>query len=126
MKPQIVSREEIIEEEGEQKQVTKWYFSKDRIHEINLENLIEDRVIDCEWLDEKKTTLLVNYKDWDYNELYALVSLDGKLLRNGIAWIEKYLEEQEVMIAMLTGWGLGMENRYYSMDESDQKLVVLK
>ncbi|KAA9338798.1 hypothetical protein [Adhaeribacter soli] len=125
MKPQIISREEIIEKDGNEDQVTRWYFSKDGIHEINLGNLLGERIMECDWLDEKETTLLVNYSDWASNSVYALVSQEGKVFRKSITFIEEYIEEHEVMIANIMGKSLGMENLHFNMDEDDRKVVVL-
>src|SRR5688572_7345788 len=125
MKPQIISREEIIVEEGKESQVTRWYFSQDGIHEINLGNLLDERVSDCQWLDKEQTILLVCYSDWDSTEMVALVSPQGIVYRTGIYCIEEYFEDLGQTIISIKGYGLGSEGGYYGLAEDDQRMALL-
>ncbi len=125
MKPQIISREELIVEEGTESRVTRWYFSKDGIHEINLGNLLDESISECKWLDKKQTTLLVNYSDWDSTEMVALISTQGIIYRRGIYSIEEHFEELGQTIISIRGYGLGSECGYYGLAEDEEKMALL-
>jgi hypothetical protein len=130
MKPQIISREEIIEENGKEEQATRLYFSQDGIHEINLRNLFKDQVGDCEvtecfWLDDKETILLVNYIDWSSSELWALVNTKGVILKKGLWSVESHNEEHGFSIVIMSGWGMGDERYEYNISDDDTRWAVL-
>ena len=120
MTPELVNRENA---EGE----TEYFLiSPELKKEIDLKTIIYEEIInDCNWLDEEETFLEVQYNDWDNNEMVALVSAGGELLRKGIKHVVEYIPTNRLFIIAQTGDSLGEERFDYMTDEDDHVYAVI-
>jgi hypothetical protein len=122
MKTIITSTEEIVDNET----VNIWRIDKnDGTILINLNKLIGEGISECRWQDEKQKILIVEYIDWDSNELIAIVTKDGQIIRKGIRSIEEYIDKYGVFIIIISGFGLGNEAPIYDLDEDDWKMAAI-
>ncbi|MDJ1497663.1 hypothetical protein QNI19_32285 [Cytophagaceae bacterium DM2B3-1] len=92
---------------------------------ITINQLFDDHIFDCQWLDEKQTYLKVFYTDWDSNELCAIVNPDGKIIRKGIRSLKGYIEKYQLFIVEMSGLAMGSEAINYLLSEFDWKMGVV-
>jgi len=122
MKAILTSKQEIINDN----EATVWYIDKgDGAILINLNKILVEDISECNWLSEKGKYILANYSDWDSTELIAIFKDDGQLIKKGISSIETFIEEKELFVINLSGYGLGGEASYYNLATYDWKMAVI-
>ena len=95
MKPQLIKRIEIIDNDEEKE---KWLIYRDNgAVIIDLEKKIDRHIIECSWIDEERKYIELFYSFMDY-EVFAIVNSWGNLICASLREITEYIEEEEAFI----------------------------
>ena len=122
MKTIITSTEEIVQNE----KVIIWRIEKnDGAILININKLIDEGISECRWQDEKQRFLIVEYNDWDSNELIAIVTKEGRIIKKGIRSIEFYVDSSELFIISITGSALDFDAIDYNLENDEWNMAVI-
>jgi hypothetical protein len=122
MKIEIEPKYEIIDDE----EVAIWkIYNQDGTLLVNLDLALNEGISECYWIDESRQFIIVEYYDWDTNELTAIVNRSGQIIRKGIYSIEEYLEKYKLFIIIIAGLGLADEAFEYNLAYDDTKMAVI-
>ena len=122
MKTIITSTEEIVQNE----KVIIWRIEKnDGAILININKLIDEGISECRWQDEKQKFLIVEYNDWDSNELIAIVTKEGRIIKKGIRSIEYFVDRYELFIITITGLALDFDAIEYNLENDEWNMAVI-
>ena len=122
MRIEIEPKYEIIDDE----EVAIWkIYNQDGTLLVNLDLALDEGISECYWNDETRQFIIVEYYDWDTNELIAILNRNGQIIRKGIKSIEEYLEKYKLFIISIAGLGLGDEAFEYNLAFDDTKMAVI-
>jgi hypothetical protein len=114
--------EEIIN--GNEK--TTWQIDRDYgAIVITINELLNKFIIECEWFDDKHEYLEVMYSEWNSLELFAIVRSDGIIVRDAIREVQEYIEELDLFIVEMSGFGMAGEGMEYDLADDDWKMGVV-
>ena len=117
---------EIITRENAEGENEYFLMDADQQKETDVRLLIFEEIVnDCQWLDEENRFILVEYYDWDNNELLAIVNANGELIRKGISEVIEFVTEHGMFIIMQIGDNLGEERFDYMAEEEDHVYGVI-
>ncbi len=118
---EIITEETIIDNDA----VTLWKLNKGNgAIIIDLNKLLDLSIVECEWLSQNKKYIILQYRDWDSMEYFAITSSDGTLIKKGVTEFE-FIEKEELFIILLSGNGLDEEATYYNVGYNDYKMAVI-
>jgi hypothetical protein len=92
---------------------------------ITLNKILNKSIIECEWLDDKHNYIQVMYSEWNSLELFAIFRSDGIIVRDAIREVQKYIEELDLFIVEMSGYGMAGEGLEYDLADDDWKIGVV-
>jgi hypothetical protein len=122
MRIEIEPQYEIIDDE----EIATWQiFKNDGTLLVDLDIAINEGISECYWIDESKKFMVVEYYDWDTNELIAIVNWRGQIIRKGISSIEDYIEKFNLFIISISGLGMGDDAFAFDMESDDIRMAII-
>jgi hypothetical protein len=118
MNPKLISKSRIVDNE----ETTIWTIVNNNVS-IEINELF-DSVSDCNWLDKKHNFIEVNYSDWTENDLVAILTSDGEIIRDAIYCIEEIIEEHFLFIVRMSGAAME-EASYYGIASDEKKCGLI-
>ncbi|MEI6348874.1 MAG: hypothetical protein WCP69_13080 [Bacteroidota bacterium] len=118
MNPKLISKSRIVDNE----ETTIWTIVNNNVS-IEINELF-DSVSDCNWLDKKHNFIEVNYSDWTENDLVAILTSDGEIIRDAIYCIEEIIEEHYLFIVRMSGAAME-EASYYGIASDEKKCGLI-
>lgn len=115
-----------IEEIKDGNEIINWQIDIDYgTKVISINKLLNKSIIECDWLDDKHEYLEVMYAEWNSLELFAIVRSDGILVRDAIREVQEYIEELDLFIVEMSGFGMAGESMEYDLADDDWKMGVV-
>lgn len=121
MKAEIIYRVEGEEDD----EISIWELKTPKGKVLNIADILDHSVSDCNWVDEDHEFLDVFYSDWDSSEFSAILNKNGDVLRKGILEIAEYVKEHALFVVRMSGFGMHDEARDYDMESDDEKMAVI-
>jgi hypothetical protein len=123
MKPKLIQIEKTIDDEIT---TTEWFLDIDEgATVININKKFKDHIEYCEWIDEKKNFIRVNYIDWAENQLKAIMNIYGNVIMDGIEYIKEYVEPLQQFILEMSETGMGEDWTEYFLGSGDTRAAVI-
>lgn len=111
-----------------------WYIKTSDDNLIHLNPILDENIIEVDFLDDDKKYVSVMYSNWDSMELKAIIDLKGNIVYSGINSIEQYISEHDLFIIELNSeyinaesvsyFGLQTDTIYYTVIDSNGKLLM--
>lgn len=111
-----------------------WYIKTSEDNLIHLNPILDEDIIEVNFLDDDKKYVSVLYSNWDSMELRAIIDLKGNIVYSGINSIEQYIPEYDLFIIELNSeyinaeteayFGLQTDTIYYTVIDSNGKLLI--
>lgn len=121
MSIKLITEDSLVDNE----EYTTWKLDKnDGAVVINLNKALELDITECHWLDANNKFLQIMYSELDSTEHFAIITNNGDLVKKGIKEIHHYIENEELFVALFSGFGLEEDATYYNVDQDVWKMAV--